>query len=292
MLKSMTGYGRAQKTLDGRDILVEIKSVNHRYFEFNARIPRSYGYIEDKLKSLAAESISRGKVDMSVSIYTVAGKSAEISINSAIVKGYIEALRSVKDEFSLNDDLSLSSVARMPDVFNIASAAEDEDVIWGEVKAVAAEAVASFMKMRENEGEKLLEDIKLKLDSLERLVGEVEEKSPQTVADYRARLTQKLNEILENKNIDEAKILTEAAVFAERVAVDEETVRLRSHIKQFRTLINSKTPVGKKLDFIVQEMNREVNTTGSKCQDAAVTAIVIEMKSEIEKIREQIQNIE
>lgn len=292
MLKSMTGYGRAQKTLDGRDILVEIKSVNHRYFEFNARIPRSYGYIEDKLKTLAAESISRGKVDMSVSIYTVAGKSAEISINSAIVKGYIEALRSVKDEFSLNDDLSLSAVARMPDVFNIASAAEDEDVIWGEVKAVAVEAVASFMKMRENEGEKLLEDIKLKLDSLERLVGEVEEKSPQTVADYRARLTQKLNEILENKNIDEARILTEAAVFAERVAVDEETVRLRSHIKQFRTLINSKTPVGKKLDFIVQEMNREVNTTGSKCQDAAVTAIVIEMKSEIEKIREQIQNIE
>lgn len=292
MLKSMTGYGRSQQTIDGRDILVEIKSVNHRYFEFSARTPRAYGYIEDKIKSLITATVSRGKLDVNVTIYTVEGKDAEVSVNLALARGYVNALRSVKDELCLSDDLSLDSVLRLADIFNVSKTVEDEVVIWDEVKQVTEDALAKFVEMRTIEGERMLADVKSRLIVIERLVTTIEELAPKSVSDYKERLFSKLQDVLDGKNIDEARVLTEVALFAEKIAVDEETVRLRSHLKQFDSLIISKDAVGRKLDFLVQEINREVNTIGSKCQDVSVTGLVVELKSEIEKIREQIQNIE
>lgn len=292
MLKSMTGYGRCQRVLEGRDISVEIKSVNHRFFEFSARVPRAYGYLEEKMKSFVQQNISRGKIEVNITVFTLEGKDAEVEINKSLAKGYIDALRSVADELDLTDNLSLNSVLRFQDVFSVRKTQDDEEVIWSGVKQVAEEAICNFVSMRTVEGERLKADIEEKLDSIEQSVGKVEELSPKTTAAYRERLYTKLCEVLENTNIDENRILTEAAIFAEKTAVDEETVRLKSHIAQFRTLINGEEPVGRKLDFLVQEMNREINTIGSKAQDIAVAKIVVDVKSDIEKIREQIQNVE
>lgn len=292
MLKSMTGYGRAQKLLDGRDILVEIKSVNHRYFEFSARTPRAYGYLDDKLKSLVGGAISRGKIETNVTIFTVQGKDAEVEINLELARGYVEALRTVKEELLLTDDLSLSVLSRLPDLFQVTKTTEDEETIWNEVREVAEEAVQRFLTMRVAEGERMLFDISSRLDGIETAVTGVEAQSPKTQAAYKERLYTKLCEVLENKNVEEQRVLTEVAVFADKIAVDEETVRLRSHLQQFRKLVTSAEPVGRKLDFLLQEMNREVNTIGSKCQDLEVTNLVLTMKAELEKIREQIQNVE
>lgn len=292
MLKSMTGYGRAQKTLDTRDILVEIKSVNHRYFEFSARTPRAYGYLDDKLKNLINSNISRGKCEVSVSVFTMQGKNAEVGIDLELARGYVDALRSVKEELNLTDNLSLSSISRFSDIFQVTKTVEDEEVIWSEVREVTLEALDKFIAMRTLEGERMLADLTARIETIEKCVEQVETLSPLTLQAYKDRLTAKLNEVLENKNVDEQRVLTEVAIFADKIAVDEETVRLRSHIKQFRGLLASEEPVGRKLDFLVQELNREVNTIGSKCQDVQVTGIVLQMKAEIEKIREQIQNIE
>ncbi len=292
MLKSMTGYGRSQQIIDGRDILVEIKSVNHRYFEYNARVPRAYGYLEEKMKSLINTSVSRGKVDVNVSVYTVEGKDAQVQINLELARGYTNALRSIKEELNLSDNLSLSSISRFSDIFLVTKTVEDEEVIWNEVKQVAQEALDKFIAMRIVEGERMLADVNARLNQIEEYVTKIEELAPKTVSEYKEKLYSKIKEVLETKSVDDQRVLTEVAIFSEKIAVDEETVRLRSHLKQFRTLIDTDEPIGRKLDFLVQEVNREVNTIGSKCQDLAVTAIVVEMKSEIEKIREQIQNIE
>ncbi|MBR1822677.1 MAG: YicC family protein [Ruminococcus sp.] len=292
MLKSMTGYGRAQKILNGRDILVEIRSVNHRYYEYSSRIPRAYNYIDEKLKALLKNSISRGKVEVAVTINNIEGKDTEIAINKGTAEGYVQALRSVSQELGLDDDLTLSKLIKLPDIFTIQKTPDDEEQVWSDVAEVAEEAVAKFVEMRTIEGQRLRTDITEKADGILRMVMEVERLSPITVENYRSRLYKKLSEILESKDIDEQRIITEAAVFAEKIAVDEETVRLRSHISQLKTMLGSDEAVGRKLDFIVQEMNREVNTIGSKAQDLNVTKIVVDMKAEIEKIREQIQNIE
>ena len=292
MLRSMTGYGRAQQLVNGRDILVEIKSVNHRYFECSVRAPRMYGYLEEKLKSLSNGAISRGKVEINVTILTVEGKDAAVAINVDLAKGYVEALRSVREELNLTDNLSLSSISRFQDIFQVTKTTEDEEAIWEDVRSVAEEALTRFVSMRELEGERLYADVCGRLDRIGTIVGEVEELSPQSIAEYKNRLYAKLNEVLAEKNIEEARVLTEVALFADKIAVDEETVRLRSHLKQFRALIGAQEPVGRKLDFLVQEINREVNTIGSKCQSLEITNRVLEMKAEIEKIREQIQNIE
>ena len=292
MLKSMTGYGRAQKILNGRDILVEIRSVNHRYYEYSSRIPRAYNYIDEKLKALLKSSISRGKVEIAVTINNIEGKDTEIAINKGIAEGYVQALRSISDELGLEDDLTLSKLMKLPDVFTVQKTPDDEEQVWSDVAEVADEAVSKFVEMRTTEGQKLKTDITAKADGILRSVMEVERLSPVTVENYRARLYKKLSELLENKDIDEQRILTESAVFAEKIAVDEETVRLRSHVSQLKNMLNSDEAVGRKLDFIVQEMNREVNTIGSKAQDLNITKIVVDMKAEIEKIREQIQNIE
>lgn len=292
MLNSMTGYGRAQAIVDGRDILVEVKSVNHRYFECSTRIPRTYGYLEEKLKKLANTAITRGKVEIGVTIFNVDAAETEVGVNLELARGYVTALRSLKEELSLTDDLSLSSIARFLDIFQLKKEEEDEDAVWNAVQSVAEEALSCFCDMRKTEGERLYGDISGRLLVIEGYVAEVEALSPQTIADYKVRLYAKLNEVLEGKNIDEARVLTEVALFADKIAVDEETVRLRSHLHQFSVLMEGTQPIGKKLDFLVQEMNREVNTIGSKCQDVRVTRLVVEMKSEIEKIREQIQNVE
>ncbi|MDE5741982.1 MAG: YicC family protein [Oscillospiraceae bacterium] len=292
MIRSMTGYGRSQKTLDGREILVEIKSVNHRYFEFSARVPRAYGYLEEKLKSFLQGKVSRGKVEMVVTIYNIEGKDALIEVNSSIAKGYVDALRKANETLELKDDITLSNLIRLPDIFNVIKNTEDEEVIWNDVKIAAEEALNSFVAMREAEGVKMREDVEQRLNYIEKLVEKVEERSPMVTEAYRERLYNKLSEILNDKKIDEQRILTEAAVFSEKTAVDEETVRLKSHINQFRSLLEINEPVGRKLDFLIQEFNRESNTIGSKAQDVEITKIVVELKSEIEKIREQIQNIE
>lgn len=292
MIKSMTGFGRGHEILNGRDITVEIRAVNHRYYEFGCRIPRSLGFLEEKLKTLLNGKISRGKVEVSVLVYNVDAPDEKISINKEVVKDYIDALRSVKDEFELNDDLSLSHVMRIPDAFTVVKEEADEEQIWADVKAVAEAALTKFIAMREAEGERMKADLLSRLATIENWVGIVEERSPIIVEEYRKKLFDKMTEVLGNANIDESRILLEAGIFSEKTAVDEETVRLRSHIAQFRTMLEGEEAIGRKLDFLVQEMNRETNTIGSKVQDIEVTKIVVDQKSEIEKIREQIQNIE
>lgn len=292
MIKSMTGYGRFQQTIDGREIMVEIKSVNHRYFEFSARVPRAYGYLEEKLKSFVQSKVSRGKVEVGVTVYNIEGKDAQIEVNKSIAQGYVSALRKANEMLALEDDITLSRLIKLPDIFNVIKNTEDEEVIWKDVKLVAEEALNNFITMREVEGMKMKDDIKSRLGYIGELVDMVEERSPAVTQAYRDRLYGKLCEILNDKKIDEQRILTEAAVFAEKTAVDEETVRLKSHIQQFNGLLDIDEPVGRKLDFLIQEFNRESNTIGSKAQDIEITKIVVELKSEIEKIREQIQNIE
>lgn len=292
MIRSMTGYGRCQSVIGDYDILLEIRSVNHRFFDFTAKIPRSYGYLEEKLKSFFQGSISRGKVEVSLSIYSVGGADAVIEVNESVAEGYVNALREANKKLMLNDDLSLSNLMRLPDVFNIRKAADDEEVVWECVQSAAQTALDDFIAMRENEGRRMVADVCEKLDNIEKMVAMVEAESPKITEAYRTRLTERMKEILGNTSVDEQRIISEAAIFSEKTAVDEETVRLKSHISQCREMLSGDNAIGRKLDFLIQEFNREANTIGSKCQGLEITKTVIEMKSEIEKIREQIQNIE
>lgn len=292
MPKSMTGYGRAVKLFDNREITVELKAVNHRFFEFTARTPRQYSFLEERLKKLYSQKINRGKVETYVTVNSVGDPSEIVEPNIGVIESYVRALRGVEDKLDVPDDLALSHLLRIPDAFTVRKADEDEEEIWAQVSETASEALEGFLAMRSAEGEKLKNDIITKLNEIESDVNMVEVLSPQTVNSYRERLYSKLSEILADKNIDEQRILTEAAIFADKVAVDEETVRLKSHISQYRELLELDEPIGKRLDFLIQEFNREVNTMGSKCSDIAVTKLVLEMKGAVEKIREQIQNIE
>ena len=292
MIRSMTGFGRDHRIIDGREYLIEIRSVNSRYYEFNAKLPRQYMFLEEKLKSLVKAGISRGKVEVSLSIYNIGTSETSVTVNEGVVENYLNVLRSAGEKFGLTDDLTVSTIFRMTDAFSVVRAEADEDKIWAAVKETAEAALAKFIAMRETEGAKMKDDILEKLSNVEKMTEKVCEYAPETVTAYRERLFAKMQEILENKQIDEQRILLEAGIYAEKIAVDEETVRLKSHFVQFRDMMNSDEPIGRKLDFLGQEINREVNTTGSKAQDLRVTRLVVDMKSEIEKIREQIQNIE
>ena len=292
MVKSMTGFGRGHDVLNGRDITVEIRAVNHRYFEFSARLPRSMNFAEEKLKSLLQGKVNRGKTEVSVLVYNTGANDEKVSVNTEVVGGYVEALRSVKERFELIDDLSLSNILRIPDALNVVKEETDEEQLWTDIKSVAEQALENFIAMRETEGERMKADILSRLDAIDDWVNIVEGRSPIIVEEYRKRLYDRMCEVLDGKSVDENRILLEAGIFSEKIAVDEETVRLRSHINQFRDMLESSDAVGRKLDFLVQEMNRETNTIGSKVQDIEVTRIVVDQKSEIEKIREQIQNIE
>ncbi len=293
-MKSMTGFGRERAVLGGKEYLIEIRSVNSRYCELTVKVPRCYTYLEEKIKSLVKSEINRGKIEVYLTVTDLEGRDTAITVNTPVVKNYIDELRKSGAQLGLLDDLKLSDIFRMTDAFTVVRHEADEEEIWNNVKTVCTIALLRFTQMREQEGEKLKADILEKLSRIEEMTGEVEKISPETTEAYRQRLTGKLNEVLESTGItvDEQRILTEAAIFAEKTAVDEETVRLRSHFKQFREMTEAKEPIGRKLDFLVQELNRESNTIGSKCQELKITKLVIDMKSEIEKIREQIQNIE
>ena len=292
MVMSMTGFGRAELSVGNRDIIVEIKSVNHRYFEFSCRTSRGYNFLEDKLKKYVAECVSRGKVDMYVSVTDNDDSSVEVELNKPLASGYINAMRAMVEEYGVKDDISVSTLSRFNDVFQITRPPADEDAVFADVKVAVDAALEQFLSMRQAEGEKLKADILSRAQTIIDIVGEIEERSPQTVQEYRDRLYAKLSEVLQSTNIDDQRILTEAAIFADKVAVDEETVRLRSHFDQMKQFLDSGVPVGRKLDFIVQEMNREANTIGSKVNDSALAHKVVDIKGELEKIREQVQNIE
>lgn len=288
----MTGYGRQEEILGTRHIQVEIKSVNHRYFEFTTRVSRGYSFLEEKMKTYIRNFVARGKVDLFISVESTEGADVEISVNRNVAAGYISAMRELCSDYELEDDITASTLARFSDIFTVSRKPEDENAVWNDVKTVADQAIASFLHMRIVEGQKLKEDVSARAEKILSLVKEVEQRSPETVEAYRRRLYARLQEVLQDKAIDEQRIVTEAALFADKVAVDEETVRLRSHLAQFQKLLESAEPVGRKLDFLVQEMNREANTIGSKCSDTQIAYAVVDIKAEIEKIREQIQNIE
>ena len=292
MVKSMTGYGRARETLNGRDITVELRSVNNRYLDCTVKMPRTYVFAEDAIKSRVQKAISRGKVDVFVTIDTTAADVSVVAVNEPLARSYYEALKSLKDTFALEGEITPVALAKFPDVLTVTRAEEDLETVAADICAVLEQALQAYNQMRAVEGERLAADISSRVATIESVVTKVEERSPQTVAEYRARLTHKMNEVLQSTTIDESRILTEAAIFSDKIAVDEETVRLRSHIAQLRTMLESDQPVGRKLDFLIQEVNRECNTIGSKCNDLTIAQDVVNMKAEVEKIREQVQNIE
>lgn len=291
MLKSMTGFGRAEQLVEGYLIKIQIKSVNHRYSDFTIKVPRYYSFLEDKIRNAAMQSISRGKVEILVSIEQKESDDKEITLNRTVAEQYVKAIKSLAD-FEVKDDLSMSAMIGLSDIFDVEYKEIDEEKITELVIAVFDAALKEFVAMREEEGKRLEENINQHLSALLAEVGEIEKKSPACVAEYRDKLRAKLEEILKDRTVDETRVITEAAIFADKISVDEETVRLKSHVCAFKNTMSANEPVGKKLDFIVQEMNREANTTGSKCNDAEVASHVVELKSIIEKIREQIQNIE
>ena len=296
MIKSMTGYGSAKGEAAGLALSVELKSVNNRYLDVSVKLPRALMFAEEPIRSAVAKHISRGKVDVFVTADAGASDSVEVRLNSALLRGYLEAVNKARAEIAgscgVADDVSIMSLCRMPDVLSTERRELDADELTRGLLAILEEALAGYDAMREREGARLRDDVCSRLDEIERLTGAVERRSPQTVAEYRARLEAKLRDTLEGIPADDARVLTECAIFADRVAVDEETVRLRSHISQLRGMAEGASPIGRKMDFLIQELNRESNTIGSKCQSADIARVVVDLKAEIEKIREQIQNVE
>lgn len=292
MVKSMTGFGRACKEIDGYMITVEIKSVNHRYFEFSCRCPRQYGFIDDKIKSFINSKVARGKIECFVGIEALNTESADVVVNNTLAGAYVKALKELSDNYGLKEDFGASTVARFPDVLVVRKSEEDENKIWQLVKTVADEAVEKFIEMRKVEGKRMYDDVYSRSQFILDTVSFIEERSPQTVKEYNDKLVERVHELLGDVSLDENRLLQEVAIYADKVAVAEETVRLRSHISQLRDFISSDEAVGRKLDFLIQEINRETNTIGSKCNDVEIARKVVDVKAEIEKIREQIQNIE
>lgn len=292
MLKSMTGYGRGASSGPGRSFVVEVRSVNNRYLDCNVRLPRVYALAEDGIQKRVKRAVTRGKVDVFVTVEHTGEEPVTVSLNEGVVAGYCQALNRMEEQFGLRNDVSVSLISQFPDVFRVEKTPEDLEQVSEELFQAADAALADYSIMREREGQKLAEDLLEKLDRLETLNAQVEERAPERVNAYRERLFQRLQEVLEDRQVDESRVLTEAAIFADKTAVDEETVRLRSHIEQFRALVAQGSPVGRKLDFLIQEMNRETNTIGSKANDLELSTLCVEMKSEIEKLREQIQNVE
>ena len=292
MVKSMTGYGRAVETVNGREFTVELRSVNNRYLDCTVKLPRSVSFAEDALKQAVKNSISRGKVDVFVSIRSESVSDVKITLNTAMVEGYLSAMKQMAAQYPVRDDISVGLISRMPEVFSVEKPEVDEEQLLQDLMGVTAKALDAFDAMRTAEGKALENDLRSRGETIADYVAQVEAGNGQTVIDYRTRLENKLKEVLANTAIDESRILTEAAIFADKVAVDEETVRLRSHLEQMNTMLTTGGAIGRKLDFLLQEMNRETNTIGSKCTDLKLTRIVVNIKAELEKIREQTQNIE
>lgn len=292
MVCSMTGFGRAKETVSGLDITVEIKSVNHRFFEFSSRVPRAYQFLDEKLKTFCGKSIVRGKAEVSVTVADNTQSGTVVEIDRGLADAYIKALGRLAREYRIKNDIKVSSLMSVPGIFKVTQNTADDYTVTAAVLQVAQSALDSFIKMRTVEGERLADDVKKRTDLILQKVAFIEARSPKTVKEYRERIEQKIRELIGDTAVDEQRLITETAVFADKVAVDEETVRLRSHISQLCALLDNGGAVGRKLDFIVQEMNREANTIGSKAQDIEIAHTVVDIKAEIEKIREQIQNIE
>ena len=292
MIKSMTGYGRARETLHGRDITVELRSVNNRYLDCTVKMPRMYIFAEDAIKAMVQKKVSRGKVDVFLTIDATGADQAVVSVNTALAGEYLQGIRKLAAELDLPESVTAWDLSRLPDVLTVTKAEEDLEAVSADLCAVLEKAIEAYNAMREREGQKLAEDILGRLAAIETLTAAVEERSPQTVAEYREKLLERMREVLGSASVDEGRLLTEAAIFADKVAVDEETVRLRSHLSQLRDMLRSSEPIGRKLDFLIQEVNRESNTIGSKCCDVDIARKVVDLKAEVEKIREQVQNIE
>ena len=292
LVKSMTGYGRAVETVNGREFTVELRSVNNRYLDCSVRLPRMLSFAEDAVKQAVKASVSRGKVDVFITVRSEAGDEVQVTLNKSVLQSYLAAMHQMVDEFGVADDISVSAVSRLPEVFVIEKPQVDEEQLMADLMGVVTKALEGYDAMRRTEGEALDRDLRSRGETILSLVSQVEEGNGKTVTDYRARLEAKIKEVLANTAIDESRILTEAAIFADKVAVDEETVRLRSHLKQMNNMLSTGGAVGRKLDFLLQEMNREANTIGSKCTDVNLARIVVDIKAELEKIREQTQNIE
>jgi len=288
----MTGYGRCVETVNGREFTVEVRSVNNRYLDCTVKLPRSLTFAEETVKQAVKAAISRGKVDVFITVRSEGGMEAKITLNTAMVEGYLAAMKQMVSDYGVTDDISVSLLSRMNDVFSVEREEVDEDQLRADLMAVVGKALENYNAMRCTEGKALENDLRSRGETILALVAQVEAGNAQTVVDYRARLYNKLQEVLANTSIDESRILTEAAIFADKVAVDEETVRLRSHLQQMNAMLTSGGAIGRKLDFLLQEMNRETNTIGSKCSDVRLARIVVDMKAELEKIREQTQNIE
>lgn len=292
MVKSMTGYGRAVETVNGRQFTVELRSVNNRYLDCTVKAPRMLSFAEEAVKQTVKNAISRGKVDVFITIHSENGVDATVTLNTAVVEGYLSAMEQMAEKYPVKNDISVSLLSRMPEVFSVEKPEVDEEQLQADLMSVLHKALESFDAMRVAEGKALENDLRSRGATIEELVGQVEKGNAQTVVDYRQRLENKIREVLASTNIDESRILTEAAIFADKVAVDEETVRLRSHLQQMYSMLTAGGALGRKLDFLLQEMNREANTIGSKCTDVRLARIVVEIKAELEKIREQTQNIE
>ena len=288
----MTGYGRAVQTIDGREITVELRSVNNRYLDCTVKLPRMFSFAEDSVKNRVKAAVSRGKVDVYIGVNAVQTADVQVAVNRPVLESYLAALRQIETEYGVRDDVTVMSLARLPDVFSVEKTQEDEQKLTQDILSVAEEAISRYNAMRETEGAALEADLRGRAATILERVALVEQRSPATVAEYRERLRQKMQEVLQNTAIDEGRILQEAAIYADRIAVDEETVRLRSHLAQLGDMLTKGGAIGRKLDFLLQELNRETNTIGSKCNDLELSNIVVDMKAELEKIREQTQNIE
>ena len=292
MIKSMTGYGRAIGEFADKQITVEIRSVNNRFLDCGVKLPRLYSFAEEAIKQLVKQHVTRGKVDVYVTVNMTQGSDVSVGLNRSVLEGYLAAMKQIAAEYDVRDDISVNSLSRLPDVFTVDKVEEDEDHMKAQLLSVVSDALARYDAMRAVEGEALTKDLRSKTEAIRTMVAFVEERSPVSVQEYREKLLAKIQEVLASTTVDEARILTEAAIFADKVAVDEETVRLRSHLSQLDTMLQSSEPIGRKLDFLMQEINRETNTIGSKCSDLQLAQTVVNMKAELEKIREQIQNIE
>ena len=292
VVKSMTGYGRAVETVNGREFTVEVRSVNNRYLDCTVKLPRLLSFAEDAVKQAVKNVISRGKVDVYITVHSEGGEEAKISLNTSMVEGYLAVMKQLEENYGVRNDVSVMGLSRMPDVFTVEKPEVDEEQLLSDLMSVVSKALAGYDAMRTTEGKAMEADLRSRGETILALVSQVEAGSPETVSDYRTRLENKLKEVLASTSIDESRILTEAAIFADKVAVDEETVRLRSHLEQMNSMLTAGGAVGRKLDFLIQEMNRESNTIGSKCSDVRLTRIVVDIKAELEKIREQTQNIE
>ena len=292
MIKSMTGYGRAVGEFADKQITVEIRSVNNRFLDCSVKLPRLYSFAEESVKQNVKQHVTRGKVDVFVTVNLTQDTSVSVCLNRSVLEGYLNAMRQIAADYDVRDDISVNALSRLPDVFTVEKAEADEDLLKSQLLSVVNEALSRYDEMRATEGEALAKDLQAKTEAIREMVGFVEARSPASVQEYRDKLLVRIQEVLSSTAIDEARILTEAAIFADKVAVDEETVRLRSHLTQLDAMLRASEPIGRKLDFLMQEINRETNTIGSKCSDLQLAQTVVNMKAELEKIREQIQNIE